>query len=143
MDQSASPVSEKFPSSGPLSSERLLRLIIPRVAHDFGVQPQALLVRTRGTPQAAFARQVAVYLAHVCFGLSFAAVGRLFQRDRTTVAHACRVIEDRRDDDGLDRRLTALERACRRSFITATSREADAGFLEFCRHSRPAIKLER
>jgi chromosomal replication initiation ATPase DnaA len=92
-----------------------VRFITLCVAHDFWLDQDALLVSTRGAPQAAFARQVAIYLAHVCFGLSFAAVGRMFQRDRTTVAHACRVIEDRRDDRDLDRRLTALERACRRA----------------------------
>jgi len=32
-------------------------------------------------------------------------------RDRTTAAHACRLIEDRRDDPELDGRLEHLERA--------------------------------
>jgi hypothetical protein len=37
--------------------------------------------------------------------------GALFARDRTTVAHACLVVEDRRDDPELDGRLDHLERA--------------------------------
>jgi chromosomal replication initiation ATPase DnaA len=97
------------------SSERVLRFVTLCVARDFELDQGVLLVPTRGAAKAAFARQVAIYLMHVCFGLSFAAVGRMFHRDRTTVAHACRVIEDRRDDRELDRRLAALERACRRS----------------------------
>ena len=57
----------------------------------------------------ALARQVAMYLAHVGCGLSLTETGRLFERDRTTVAHACGVIEDRRDDPIFDRALDLLE----------------------------------
>jgi chromosomal replication initiation ATPase DnaA len=138
MTRSASPVSTNVLSSSRVSpSERVVRFITLCVARDFGLDQGALLVPTRGAPQAAFARQVAIYLAHVCFGLSFAAVGRMFKRDRTTVAHACRVIEDRRDDRELDRRLTALERACRRS---PEGTDGVCGELE---HSRPAAETER
>lgn len=115
MDRPASPVAISSFSPRVPSSERVLRFVTLCVARDFELDQGALLVPTRGAPQAAFARQVAIYLTHVCFGLSFAAVGRMFHRDRTTVAHACRVIEDRRDDRELDRRLAALERTCRRS----------------------------
>ncbi|MCO5129878.1 MAG: chromosomal replication initiator DnaA [Xanthobacteraceae bacterium] len=111
MDRSASTAAITMSLPPP---DRVLRAVTLCVARDFGLDPADLLARTRGAPRVAFARQVAVYLAHVSFGLSFAAIGRLFHRDRTTVAHACRVIEDRRDDRELDRRLTALERACRR-----------------------------
>ena len=52
-----------------------------------------------------------MYLAHVVCGLSLTEVGALFARDRTTVAHACEVVEDRRDDPELDVRLEHLERA--------------------------------
>lgn len=115
MDRSASPAANSMSSTRVPSPERVLRFVTLCVARDFELDQGALLVPTRGAPQVAFARQVAIYLMHVCFGLSFAAVGRMFHRDRTTVAHACRVIEDRRDDRELDRRLAALERACRRS----------------------------
>lgn len=50
-----------------------------------------------------------MYLAHVACGLPLAEVGRLFSRDRTTVAHACALIEDRRDDPTFDRALAVLE----------------------------------
>src|SRR5947208_7954986 len=49
---------------------------------------------TRGRPHAAFARQVAMYLAHVAWGLTLTEVGNVFVRDRTTVAHACGLVED-------------------------------------------------
>jgi chromosomal replication initiation ATPase DnaA len=50
-----------------------------------------------------------MYLAHVAGGLSMREVGRLFSRDRTTVAHACALVEDRRDDPQFDRALAILE----------------------------------
>jgi chromosomal replication initiation ATPase DnaA len=83
------------------------------VARDFALAPAAVMAATRGAPRAALARQVAMYLAHVVHRLDFAAVGRLFGRDRTTVSHACRLVEDLRDDAWFDRRVAALERACR------------------------------
>ena len=73
-----------------------------------GPCPQTASARTRA---AAFARQIAMYLAHVGFGLSMAEVGRAFGRDRTTVVHACHLIEDRRDDVRFDQLLDHLEQA--------------------------------
>jgi hypothetical protein len=53
-----------------------------------------------------------MYLAHVSFGLNYSEVGRAFGRDRTTAAHACQLIEDRRDDPAVDAVLGSLENAC-------------------------------
>lgn len=79
------------------------------VAHVFGIAGRDLRRTTRGRAKVALARQVAMYLAHVGCGLSLTETGRLFERDRTTVAHACGVIEDRRDDPLFDRVLDLLE----------------------------------
>ncbi|HZP10440.1 helix-turn-helix domain-containing protein [Methyloceanibacter sp.] len=87
----------------------LRQAIDPAVAAVFAVKIGDLRSPTRSSPRAAFARQVAMYLAHVVCGQSLTAVGTLFQRDRTTVAHACRLIEDARDDPGLDRLIEHLE----------------------------------
>jgi hypothetical protein len=75
----------------------------------FGIAYRDLRRATRGRAKVALARQVAMYLAHVGCGLSLTETGRLFERDRTTVAHACGVIEDRRDDPIFDRALDLLE----------------------------------
>jgi chromosomal replication initiation ATPase DnaA len=75
----------------------------------FGVRPEDLTRLTRGRAHIALARQVAMYLAHVACGMSLTDTGRLVGRDRTTVAHACGVIEDRRDDPVFDRALDLLE----------------------------------
>ncbi len=82
------------------------------VAAAFAVPLGEMRGASRGCARAAFARQSAMYLAHTAFGLSCKDVGRLFGRDRTTAAHACRLIEDRREDPFFDAVLKALESSC-------------------------------
>ena len=89
----------------------LRQAIDSAVAAVFEVDLRHLEGTTRGSTRTAFARQVAMYFAHVVCGLSLTQVGRLFGRDRTTASHACRRVEDRRDDPEFDRRLEHLERA--------------------------------
>jgi Bacterial dnaA protein helix-turn-helix len=79
------------------------------VVQVFGVGREDLHRLSRGRAKVALARQVAMYLAHVACGMTLSDTGRLFGRDRTTVAHACGVIEDRRDDPLFDRALDLLE----------------------------------
>ncbi|MDX2204234.1 MAG: helix-turn-helix domain-containing protein [Hyphomicrobiaceae bacterium] len=94
--------------------EQVVRNIIEHaVTRAFGVTGPEVWRLTRGNPHAALARQVGMYLAHVAFELSLTEVGVLFVRDRTTVAHACSVVEDRRDDPGFDRVLDLMEGAVR------------------------------
>lgn len=83
------------------------------MTHAFGVPQMEFSRLTRGQPHVALARQVGMYLAHVSFELSLTEVGVLFTRDRTTVAHACSVVEDRRDDPRFDRTIDLLEGAVR------------------------------
>lgn len=91
-------------------------IIDAAVAAAFTVPLGELRASTRRRASVALARQSAMYLAHVAFGLSFTEVGRAFGRDRTTAAYACRRIEDRRADMGLDTALAELEHALRRNF---------------------------
>lgn len=85
------------------------------VAHAFGLEGDALRGATRGGAQVALARQSAMYLARVSLGLTLSEAACLFGRDRTTAAHACRVIEDRRDDPRFDAKLAAIERMLSRN----------------------------
>jgi chromosomal replication initiation ATPase DnaA len=90
--------------------DQLVREMLEQaVSRVFMVGRDDLWSGTRGRPRVAFARQVAMYLAHVAWGLTLTDVGHLFSRDRTTVAHACGLIEDSRDDPMLDRSLELLE----------------------------------
>jgi hypothetical protein len=81
-------------------------------AATFDVPLKDLRGASRGAAHVAFARQSAMYLAHVALGLSYSAVGKLFGRDRTTAAHACQMVEDRRDDPHIDLCLDLLEALC-------------------------------
>ena len=81
------------------------------VALAFDVPAGDLRAPTRCRAPVAFARQVAMYLMHVACGQSLTDVGSHFGRDRTTVAYACGLIEDRRDDTVFDDSLEHLERA--------------------------------
>lgn len=85
------------------------------VAAAFMVPIDELHATTRRTASIALARQSAMYLAHVAFGLNFTEAGRAFGRARTTAARACRLIEDRRDETDLDVALAELEQALRRN----------------------------
>ena len=84
------------------------------VAAAFTVPLGELRANTRRRASVALARQSAMYLAHVALGLTFTEVGRAFGRDRTTAAHACRRIEDRRREARLDAALADLEHVLRR-----------------------------
>ena len=81
------------------------------VAQAFGVGIDALRATTRRQAPVAFARQLAMYLAHVCCSLTLTEVGHFFGRDRTTVAHACQVIENRRDMPSTGLAVDCLEAA--------------------------------
>lgn len=78
------------------------------VARAFHLPPADLLARTRRA-DIALARQVAMYVAHVGLAETLTAAGRRFGRDRTTAAHACRRVEDRRDDPRFDGLVAGIE----------------------------------
>ena len=110
-DETSFPDTFAFKRSEPLASAqaRLRVLIEDIVANVFSVEPEQLRRSTRGRAKIALARQVGMYIAHVGYGMSLTEVGRLFDRDRTTVAHACGVVEVRRDDPDFDEAVVLLE----------------------------------
>ncbi|SOC92940.1 dnaA protein helix-turn-helix [Rhizobium sp. AN5] len=55
-------------------------------------------------------RQIAMYVCHVQLGIPMSDIGPCFGRDRTTVGHACQVVEDRRDEPAFDEFVATLER---------------------------------
>jgi len=83
------------------------------VAGAFGVSAIDVCAPQRGRANVALARQTALYLSHVVLGMTLSGAGRLYGRDRTTAAHACRLVEDRRDEPGFDRLLSVLENTVR------------------------------
>ena|SRR5665647_556290 len=87
-------------------------LLEAATAAAFAIQVDELRAPSRRSADVAFARQSSMYLGHVVLGLSLSAIGRLFHRDRTTAAHACQLVEERRDDPAIDRLLDMLEGVC-------------------------------
>lgn len=97
------------PQRGSGTDDTRRRLLTETVATAFDVSADRIMASGRGPARIATARQFAIYLARMRLGLSFTDAGRLFRRDRTTAAYACRRIEDMRDDERIDALLDRLE----------------------------------
>jgi Bacterial dnaA protein helix-turn-helix len=67
-------------------------------------------------------RQIGMYVAHVIAGLTMYEVGIGFQRDRTTVAHACHVVEDLRDEPEFEHVIHMVERIVEIAFVRSDRR---------------------
>lgn len=72
------------------------------VAYALGLRAEAVIGPGRGTPVEARARHIAMYLTYTGCEMSLARVARAFGRDRSTVAHACQLIEEYREDPDFD-----------------------------------------
>ena len=79
------------------------------VAHVYGVTLRDMRGTTRGAPRTALARQVAMYLTHIVFGMGVSEIAVAFARNKTTAHHALKHVEDLRDDPSFDRTLRFLE----------------------------------
>ncbi|MEL7391936.1 MAG: helix-turn-helix domain-containing protein [Pseudomonadota bacterium] len=84
-------------------------LAVSLVAYTLEIRAEEILQPERGPRELVRARQVAMYLTHVGLGMSLSRVAIAFERDRSTVAHACHRIEEMRDDPAYDTWLEALE----------------------------------
>lgn len=84
--------------------------VIALVAREKHVSIRLLTHRSRCRAATAHARQLAMYLSHVVLGCSLREIGDAFGRDRTTVSHACALIEDMRDDPAFDEEVSTFER---------------------------------
>ena len=68
-----------------------------------------LLSSSRGQSDICLARQMAMYLIHTVFSVPYHRVAIFLKRDRTTISHACRLVEDLRDNEEFDKRLETME----------------------------------
>jgi chromosomal replication initiation ATPase DnaA len=67
-------------------------------------------------------RQIGMYVCHVALGLTMPEVGVGFMRDRSTVVHACHLIEDMRDDVEFDAIIGIIERIAQAAFSAFSER---------------------
>src|SRR5690242_503944 len=84
------------------------RLSADIVEYALGTSSADILANARGAADAVFARQIAMYLCYTGFEWSLARVAEAFERDRSTVSHACHRIEDRRDEAVFDQWIESL-----------------------------------
>ncbi len=96
----ASPDSTRHPS---------IAIAVALAAWESGIDCDAIAGDSRGGAQVACARQLAIYLAHVAVGHDLTRLACAFGRDRATIRHALRRIEDDRDDPDFDQRVSRLE----------------------------------
>jgi hypothetical protein len=82
----------------------------------FNVSGKELRKPGRSTLGVSRVRQIAMYVAHVTLQLNMTDIGRGFGRDRTTVVHACHLVEDLRDDEDFDRMVAVTERVASAAF---------------------------
>jgi hypothetical protein len=95
------------------------RLAADVAAYALNVRAEEILDLRRGRAEVAFARQVAVYLCHVALDMSLSRIAFVFGRDRSTVAHACHTMEDRREEPHFDLWIGGLETMLRQSPASA------------------------
>lgn len=86
------------------------------VAALFNVSSKELRRPGRTGQDVARVRQIAMYVTHVILRMSMREVGRGFGRDRTTVVHACHLIEDMREDADFDQVVLMTERVAMAAF---------------------------
>jgi chromosomal replication initiation ATPase DnaA len=98
-----------MPRRSSVQSKDVCLIVEAAVAASYRLPLTTFHAPNRCSAPIAFARQIAMYVSHVWLGLSLTEVGRYFGRDRTTVAHACQVVEDKRDNPQIDRILSSIE----------------------------------
>ncbi len=104
-DQLAAPPQLPDPTPLKINSE----VVGAVVSSIFKISKDQIFSPERGKASVAFARQTAMYLTHITCGHSYTDIGCFFGRDRTTVSHACQLIEDKREDPDIDWSLDLME----------------------------------
>ncbi|NML76845.1 chromosomal replication initiator DnaA [Rhizobium sp. S-51] len=98
------------PSPG-LSERRLVCMVVRQLTAELlavsGTGDKLRSDRRRAT---CHLRQISMYVCHVALSMPYGEVALAFGVDRTTVSHACHVVEDRRDDAGFDAFVCSIER---------------------------------
>ena len=98
----------RLPASLPIRIAcRLVRQMVAELICLLGERVSLRRDRRRFTCQV---RQIAMYVCHVALGISMSDIGEALGRDRSTVSHACHVVEDRRDDLAFDDFISTVER---------------------------------
>ncbi|GEO84328.1 MULTISPECIES: helix-turn-helix domain-containing protein [Alphaproteobacteria] len=102
-------VSRSVPSA--LSDRRLVCLVVRQITSELlaltGEPGEVGRARRRAC---CHVRQISMYVCHVALSMSYGDIAECFCVDRTTVTHACHMVENRRDDPGFDIFVGTVER---------------------------------
>lgn len=98
------------PLSRRLSDRTVCRVVRQVVAELIMLSGDRVLARRDRRRMACHVRQISMYVCHVALSMPQQDIAAAFGRDRTTVGHACHVVEDRRDDPFFDDFVSAAER---------------------------------
>jgi hypothetical protein len=115
----AKPVPGMADQNGDAVDERPFRAcdhVLDILSAFFNISGGDLRSHSRCERPVARVRQIGMYVVHVTLGMSMTQVGRAFGRDRSTVAHACHLIEDMREDRDFDCIVNTVEALVRVAF---------------------------
>lgn len=111
--RAAPPKSRPFQASAPPAlwqTKDVCRIVRQVVGEIISLTGDRSLTRWDRRRMLCHVRQIAMYVCHVSLSIPLTDIGQAFGRDRTTVGHACHVVEDRRDDAAFDDFVTGIER---------------------------------
>ena len=99
--------------SDPVRDTARARIAADLVGFATGLPPEAILAARNGPLPVSRARHLVMYLLSQAFAMSLAHIAGVVGRDRSTVAHGMRLVEDRRENPVFDAWVGALEEALR------------------------------
>lgn len=110
---------DRFAPTGMGREEETIRIcdgMIDILSICFSVPGREIRQMGRSATAIARVRQIGMYVCHVAIGMTMQEVAIGFQRDRSTVVHACHLIEDMRDDSDFDILVGTVERIALAAF---------------------------
>ena len=109
--QTQTPASTQVANRAALADRRIVCMVVRQLTAELlGVVGDRQEVRRARRRASCHVRQIAMYVCHVALSMSYGEIAEAFGLDRTTVSHACHVVEDRRDDQAFDTFVSTVER---------------------------------
>ena len=93
--------------------------LIDIISAYFNVSGRDIRSPKRHNLDVARVRQIGMYIANVVLGINMTMIGQGFGRNKSTVIHACHLIEDMRDDEEFDLLVARLEAITNAAFKLA------------------------
>jgi len=107
------------------STGLITRLVARLVATGFGISANDILISQRGNATIARARQLTAYLLHTGLSMTLSEIAVILSKDRTTIGHSCRVIEDLRDDPKFDDQISEFDETIKLVRLLTHSRQQE------------------